>query len=117
MRIFHAVSEARGLIFDPRQSEALSLCRQPARHASLHAGDTAIAMHGKKYAVSAPPDQVGRHHQIDVFDRSAGTWKLKVSRSSPQQKTESWARPYSTLDLDFTHLLSGSIAGLEVGHR
>ena len=51
-------------------------------------GDTAIAMYVKKYAVRANPDQVDRRDQTDVFVRSAGTWKLKISRSSPHQKTE-----------------------------
>lgn len=51
-------------------------------------GDTAIAMYVKKYAVRADPDRVDRQDQTDVFVRSAGTWKLKLSRSSPHQKTE-----------------------------
>jgi hypothetical protein len=51
-------------------------------------GDTAIAMYVKKYAVRANPDQVDRQDQTDVFVKNAGTWKLKVSRSSPHQKTE-----------------------------
>jgi hypothetical protein len=52
-------------------------------------GDTAIAMYVKKYVVRDNPDQVDRQDQTDVFVKSAGTWKLKISRSSPHQKTES----------------------------
>ena len=51
-------------------------------------GDTAIAMYVKKYAVRANPNQVDRQDLTDVFVRSAGTWKLKISRSSPLRKTE-----------------------------
>jgi len=52
-------------------------------------GDTAIAMYVKKYVVRENPSQVDRQDQTDVFVRSAGTWKLKISRSSPHRKTES----------------------------
>jgi hypothetical protein len=52
-------------------------------------GDTAIAMYVKEYAVRANPDQVDRQDLTDVFVRSAGTWKLKISRSSPLRKTGS----------------------------
>ena len=52
-------------------------------------GDTAIVMYVKKYVVRANPDQVDRQDQTEVFVRSDGTWKLKISRSSPHQKTES----------------------------
>jgi ketosteroid isomerase-like protein len=52
-------------------------------------GDTAIVMYVKKYVVRANPDQVDRQDQTEVFLRSDGTWKLKISRSSPHQKTES----------------------------
>jgi hypothetical protein len=52
-------------------------------------GETAIAMYVKKYVVRDNPDQVDRQDQTDVFVRGAGTWKLKISRSSPHQKTES----------------------------
>jgi len=52
-------------------------------------GDTAIAMYVKEYAVRANPNQVDRQDLTDVFVRSAGTWKLKISRSSPLRKTES----------------------------
>jgi ketosteroid isomerase-like protein len=51
-------------------------------------GDTAIAMYVKKYAVRANPDQVDRWDQTDVFVRTADTWKLKISRSSPLRRTE-----------------------------
>ncbi len=51
-------------------------------------GDTAIVMYVKKYVVRANPDQVDRQDQTEVFLRSDGTWKLKISRSSPHQKTE-----------------------------
>ena len=52
-------------------------------------GDTAIAMYVKEYAVRANLNQVDRQDLTDVFVRSAGTWKLKISRSSPLRKTES----------------------------
>ncbi|PYX68060.1 MAG: hypothetical protein DMG78_26245 [Acidobacteria bacterium] len=51
-------------------------------------GDTAIAMYVKEYAVRANPNQVDRQGLTDVFVRSAGTWKLKISRASPLRKTE-----------------------------
>ena len=51
-------------------------------------GDTVVAMYVKTYAVRANPSQVDRHDLTDVFVRSAGTWKLKISRSSPHQKAE-----------------------------
>ena len=52
-------------------------------------GDTAIAMYVKEYAVRANPNQVDRQDLTDVFVRSAGTWKLKISKSNPLRKTES----------------------------
>ena len=52
-------------------------------------GDTAIAMYVKEYTVRANPSQVDREDASDVFVRSVGTWKLKISRSSPLRKTES----------------------------
>jgi hypothetical protein len=52
-------------------------------------GDTAAALYVKEYAVRANPNQVDRQDLTDVFVRSDGTWKLKISRSSPHQKTES----------------------------
>jgi ketosteroid isomerase-like protein len=52
-------------------------------------GDTAIAMYAKEYAVRANPNQVDRQDLTDVFVKSAGTWKLKISRSSRLRKTES----------------------------
>ena len=51
-------------------------------------GDTAIAVYVKEYAVRANPSQVDRQDLTDVFIRSAGTWKLKISRAT-HQKTES----------------------------
>ena len=51
-------------------------------------GDTAIAMYVKEYAVRTNPNQVDRQDLTDVFVRRAGTWKLKISRSSPLRKTE-----------------------------
>lgn len=52
-------------------------------------GDTAIAMYVKEYAVRANPNQVDRQDLTDVFVRSAGTWKVKISRSSPDKNPES----------------------------
>jgi len=52
-------------------------------------GDTAVATYVKEYAVRANPDQVDRQDLTDVFVRSAGTWKLKISRSSPHKNPES----------------------------
>lgn len=51
-------------------------------------GDTAIAMYVKKYMVRANPDRVDRQDLTEVFLRSDGAWKLKISRSSPHQKAE-----------------------------
>jgi ketosteroid isomerase-like protein len=52
-------------------------------------GDTAVAMYVKQYALRANANQVDRQDLTDVFVRSAGTSKLKISRSSPLRKTES----------------------------
>lgn len=52
-------------------------------------GDTAVAIYVKQYAVRANPNQVDRQDLTDVFVRSAGTWKLKISRSIPHRNTES----------------------------
>ena len=52
-------------------------------------GDTAIVMYVKKYEVRANSDQVDRQDLTEFFVRSAGTWKLKISRSSPLRKMES----------------------------
>jgi ketosteroid isomerase-like protein len=63
-----------------------------ARDEDMHVyllGDTAIAMYVKEYAVRANPNQVDRQDLTDVFVRSNDTWKLKISRSSPNKKTES----------------------------
>ncbi len=51
-------------------------------------GGTAVAIYLKEYAVRANPNQVDRQDLTDVFVRSDGTWKLKISRSSPHKKTE-----------------------------
>jgi len=51
-------------------------------------GDTAIAMYVKEYAVRANPNQIDRQYLTDAFVRTVGTWKLKISRSSPLRKTE-----------------------------
>lgn len=51
-------------------------------------GDTAIAMFMKEYAERANPGNVDRQDVTDVFVRSAGTWKLKISRASQLRKTE-----------------------------
>ncbi|HXW89631.1 MAG TPA: nuclear transport factor 2 family protein [Terriglobales bacterium] len=63
------------------------IASQKDMHVYMH-GDSAIAMYVKKYVARDKPDQVDRKDQTDVFVRSAGAWKLKVSRSSPHQKTE-----------------------------
>ena len=52
-------------------------------------GDTAIAIYVKEYAVRANPGQVDRQDLTDIFVRSAGTWKLKISRARPLRNTES----------------------------
>jgi hypothetical protein len=46
-------------------------------------GDTAVAMYEKEYAPRTNPGQLDRQAVTDVFGRSAGTWKLKISRASP----------------------------------
>ena len=52
-------------------------------------GDTAVALYVKRYAVRANPEHIDLQDLTDVFVRSGGTWKLKISRSSPHRKTES----------------------------
>jgi len=52
-------------------------------------GDTAIAMYVKKYVARENPSNVDRFDETDVFVRGAGTWKLKVSRSSRREKMQS----------------------------
>jgi hypothetical protein len=47
-------------------------------------GDTAIAIYVKEYAVRANPNQVDRQDLTDVFVRSDGSWKLKLSRAMRQ---------------------------------
>lgn len=52
-------------------------------------GDTAIAMYVKEYAARAKPSQVVDPEDVsDVFVRSGGSWKLKISRASQLRKTE-----------------------------
>lgn len=46
-------------------------------------GETAVAMYQKEYAPRANPGQLDRQDITDVFIRSAGSWKLKISRASP----------------------------------
>ena len=46
-------------------------------------GDAAVAMYEKEYAPRTNPGQLDRQAVTDVFVRSAGTWKLKISRASP----------------------------------
>ncbi len=46
-------------------------------------GDTAVVFYQKDYAQRANPGQLDRQALTDVFLRSAGTWKLKISRASP----------------------------------
>jgi ketosteroid isomerase-like protein len=63
-----------------------------ASHEDMHVymlGDTAIVMYVKKYVVRANPNQVDRQDQTEVFLRSDGTWKVKISRSSPHKNPES----------------------------
>ena len=45
-------------------------------------GDTAVVFYQKDYAQRANPGQLDRQALTDVFLRSAGTWKLKISRAS-----------------------------------
>jgi hypothetical protein len=62
-----------------------------AREEDMHVymlGDTAIAIYVKEYSVRSNSNQVDRQDLTDVLVRSAGTWKLKVSRAT-HQKTES----------------------------
>jgi uncharacterized protein DUF4440 len=60
-----------------------------AREEDMHVyilGDTAVAIYVKEYAVRANPNQVDRQDLTDIFVRSAGTWKLKISRATHQKK-------------------------------
>jgi ketosteroid isomerase-like protein len=57
-----------------------------ARKTDMHVytlGDTAVAMYEKEYAPRDNPGQLDRQAVTDVFVKSAGTWKLKISRASP----------------------------------
>jgi ketosteroid isomerase-like protein len=46
-------------------------------------GDIAVTIYEKEYAPRANPGQLDQQVATDVFVRSAGTWKLKVSRATP----------------------------------
>jgi ketosteroid isomerase-like protein len=46
-------------------------------------GDTAVAMYEKEYSPRDNPGQLDRQAVTDVFVKSAGTWKLRISRASP----------------------------------
>jgi len=46
-------------------------------------GDIAVAIYNKQYAPRANPGQLDQQAATDVFVKSAGTWKLKVSRVTP----------------------------------
>ena len=62
-----------------------------AREEDMHVymlGDTALVIYVKEYVVRAKPSQDDRQEVTDVFVRSAGAWKLKISRAT-HQKTES----------------------------
>ena len=51
-------------------------------------GETAIAIYVKRYAVRENPDHIDLQDLTNVFVRTSGNWKLKISRSSPHKKTE-----------------------------
>jgi hypothetical protein len=57
-----------------------------ARETDMHVyvlGDTGIAIYVKEYIARENPNQIDDQDVTDVFVRSAGTWKLKISRASP----------------------------------
>jgi hypothetical protein len=51
-------------------------------------GDTGIATYVKEYIARENPNQVDDQDVTDVFVKSAGTWKLKISRAT-HRRTES----------------------------
>jgi len=51
-------------------------------------GDTGVAIYVKEYIARENPNQVDDQDVTDVFVRSAGTWKLKISRAT-HRRTES----------------------------
>ncbi|MGC2447456.1 MAG: nuclear transport factor 2 family protein [Candidatus Sulfotelmatobacter sp.] len=62
-----------------------------ARETDMHVyvlGDTGIAIYVKEYIARENPHQVDDQDVTDVFVRSAGTWKLKISRAT-HRRTES----------------------------
>ncbi len=62
-----------------------------ARETDMHVymlGDTGIAIYVKEYIARENPNQVDDQDVTDVFVRSAGTWKLKISRAT-HRRTES----------------------------
>jgi hypothetical protein len=62
-----------------------------ARETDMHVytlGDTGIAIYVKEYMARENPNQVDDQDVTDVFVRSAGTWKLKISRAT-HRRTES----------------------------
>jgi hypothetical protein len=62
-----------------------------ARETDMHVymlGDTGIAIYVKEYMARENPSQADDQDVTDVFVRSAGTWKLKISRAT-HRRTES----------------------------
>ena len=56
-----------------------------ARETDMHVymlGDTGIAIYVKEYIARENPNQVDDQDVTDFFVRSAGTWKLKISRAT-----------------------------------
>jgi hypothetical protein len=51
-------------------------------------GDTGIATYVKEYMAREDPNQADDQDVTDVFVKSAGTWKLKISRAT-HRRTES----------------------------
>ena len=61
-----------------------------ARETDMHVymlGDTGVAIYVKEYMARENPSQVDDQDVTDVFVRSAGAWKLKISRGT-HRRTE-----------------------------
>lgn len=60
-----------------------------ARETDMHVymlGDTGIAIYVKEYIAKENPNQIDDQDVTDVFVKSAGTWKLKISRATHRRR-------------------------------
>jgi hypothetical protein len=60
-----------------------------ARETDMHVyvlGDTGIAIYVKEYIARENPNQVDDQDVTDIFVKSAGSWKLKISRETHRRR-------------------------------